>query len=372
MTKNKIKKLSIIALTGLVAVGAYAFIKDSRVQSGTNLIKPGVISITFDNETDAISLSGNEAIPMSDEYAKNNITPYKFYIVNDGDVPLVYSLYINDLNSTFDTSKIRMIIKDEDHQAVLPTINNFYVSNEEKSPLDGSLYLEPGQKHSYELIVYIDRSAKLEDYQGKEISFKLEAVAEQAHGNFIDSEILTENMYYIQETNTSDRLITEAYYNHMLEYGWPNPNASYELYNGTVYEYSALLKDQEGYQHADTYYYIDQSERLLFETDGGGVIILKSDETDDAGRPYSEYQVGDMILGSNTITGIQALEYVGIAEGNYYSESYSFGSLPTLYNEYEKEAFINDGSYDSTDFQIFDGSIYHFDVNYEMGPYNPY
>lgn len=181
MTKNKIKKLSIVALTGLVAVGAYAFIKDSRVQSGTNLIKPGVISITFDNEANAISLSGNDAIPMRAEYAKSNITPYKFDIVNDGDVELDYAIKLDNVNSTFNNELVHILLgevgdenMDDQRVDMLYFEGEYYGMKEE-------VKVAPGETHSYQLIPYLDGDfTTLLDYKDKNISFGLKVEATQS------------------------------------------------------------------------------------------------------------------------------------------------------------------------------------------------
>lgn len=180
MTKNKIKKLSIVALTGLVAVGAYAFIKDSRVQSGTNLIRPGQISIQFTNESDSVALSGNTAIPMSDSYAKTNLVSYKFDIVNDGDVDLDYSVYAYEINSTFNTAKIDVMLKDgEGEMLYVDTLEKINRDAEDKTALVSKVNMAPNDTHSYELIAHIDGSLPLYDYTGKEASFKLIVDAKQ-------------------------------------------------------------------------------------------------------------------------------------------------------------------------------------------------
>ena len=181
MTKNKIKKLSIIALTGLVAVGAYAFIKDSRVQSGTNLIRPGQISIQFTNESDSVALSGNTAIPMSDDYAKANLVSYKFDIVNDGDIDLDYAVYADNINSTFDTAKIDIMLKDgAGEMTYVGTLEQINKDAAGRIALVSKENVAPNDTHSYELIAHIDGSVSLNDYTGKTASFGLKVEAEQA------------------------------------------------------------------------------------------------------------------------------------------------------------------------------------------------
>lgn len=181
MIKNKIKKLSIVALTGLVAVGAYAFIKDSRVQSGTNLIKPGVISITFDNEADAISLSGNETIPMSNDYAKANLVSYKFNIVNDGDVALDYIISADNIYGNLNPLLVDIMLKDGEGDMEYKTSLAF--ADNELTNKDNML---PGETHSYELIAHMNDNVKLGEYTGKNISFGLKVEAEQ-HTNSISA-----------------------------------------------------------------------------------------------------------------------------------------------------------------------------------------
>ena len=87
MKKNS-KKIAALALVGLVSVSAYAWLNNSDVQIGTNYIKPGQISIMFNNELNAIALAAPDSIPMTHDYAKGNLTAYTFDIVNDGSVAL--------------------------------------------------------------------------------------------------------------------------------------------------------------------------------------------------------------------------------------------------------------------------------------------
>ena len=109
MKKNKkMKKILPAFLACLTIVGASAWLTNKETATGLNHIKPGVIGIEFvdlaDNDTreqTKIELSGNEAIPMTAQYAIDNLDPYKFSIENTGDFDLNYTLYIVVEENTF-------------------------------------------------------------------------------------------------------------------------------------------------------------------------------------------------------------------------------------------------------------------------------
>lgn len=181
MTKNKIKKIGTLALVGLVSLGAYAWLNSSEIQAGTNYIKPGQISIMFDNESDAIALTAaNGAIPMTHDYAKANLTSYKFDIVNDGDVALNYVIYANNTTGSFDPKNIDIMLKDGERDFYpVGTLDQINKGAERGIPLVGKKNVPANETHSYQLIAHIKQDVELAEYDGKDISFGLRVEAEQ-------------------------------------------------------------------------------------------------------------------------------------------------------------------------------------------------
>lgn len=179
MKKNS-KKIAALALVGLVSVSAYAWLNNSETQVGTNYIKPGQISIMFNNELNAIALAAPDSIPMTHDYAKGNLTAYTFDIVNDGDVNLDYSIYADSISGTFDTSKIDIILTDGTGGNIyFGTLDQFDVDAEGRTAMVSKVNMAPNDTHSYELIAHVDESVVLADYTGKDISFGLKVEAVQ-------------------------------------------------------------------------------------------------------------------------------------------------------------------------------------------------
>lgn len=185
MRKNKIQKLSIVALTGLVAVSAYAWLNNSEIQTGTNYIKPGTISIIFDNEANAITLNGTEAIPSTAQYALDTYTPYTFKIRNDGDIDAKYNIrLVTEDGYTMDPSLVEVVLNPNSYTDEQGT---HYVDDMYQHPwvklsdvnLVSDVTLLSGQETDNVLFARIIESATKTDVDGKSISFHLELDAEQ-------------------------------------------------------------------------------------------------------------------------------------------------------------------------------------------------
>lgn len=243
MRTNKIQKISIVALTGLiVGASALAFLNTSELQSGTNMIKPGQISIMFDNETDAIVLSQNTAIPMSDDYAKANLVSYKFDIVNDGDIDLDYAVYADNINSTFDTAKVDIMLKDgAGEMTYVGTLEQINKDAAGRIALVSKENVAPNDTHSYELIAHINGSVSLDDYTGKTASFGLKVEAEQhvdqvsADWYMYDGDLTSKATYDMWVANSSP-WVSEAtpYYGDVYQYDF-NGSTTYSV-SGTMYK----------------------------------------------------------------------------------------------------------------------------------------
>lgn len=109
MKKKTFKKIVPAALVGLIIVGgASAWISTKETQVGVNKIKSGTFGIKFvdtsedtKRENTVITLNGSKAIPMTNKYANDNLEPYNFTLLNDGDVDLAYTLYLVEDENEF-------------------------------------------------------------------------------------------------------------------------------------------------------------------------------------------------------------------------------------------------------------------------------
>ena len=179
MKKNS-KKIAALALVGLVSVSAYAWLNNSEVQIGTNYIKPGQISIKFDNELNAIALAAPDSIPMTHDYAKGNLTAYTFDIVNDGDIDINYKIYADEITGTFDPKNIEIMLKDGERDFYyVGTLDQINKDNERGFGLVSKDNVPAGETHSYQLIAHVNPNVGLADYKDKSISFGLVVEAEQ-------------------------------------------------------------------------------------------------------------------------------------------------------------------------------------------------
>ena len=129
MKKNKIKKKVLpLFLACLTVIGASAWLTNKETQTGLNHIKPGTIGIEFvdtaNEKTRAetkITLSGNEAIPMTPAYMINNLDPYKFSLENTGDIGLNYTVYLETDESTFEKSAVTVLLTSKMETKILET-----------------------------------------------------------------------------------------------------------------------------------------------------------------------------------------------------------------------------------------------------------
>lgn len=185
MRKNKIQKLSIVALTGLVAVSAYAWLNNAEIQTGTNYIKPGTISIIFDNEANAITLNGSEAIPATNQYALDTYIPYTFKVKNDGDIDAKYSIrLVTEDGYTMNPSLVEVVLNPNSYtdEQGIHYVDDMYqhpwVKLSDVNLINGVTLLS-GQETDNVLFARIIESATKADTDGKSISFHLELDAEQ-------------------------------------------------------------------------------------------------------------------------------------------------------------------------------------------------
>ena len=199
---------------------------NKETQIGVNKIKPGTIGIEFvdtaNSETRAettITLDGNTAIPMTNEYALANLDPYKFSLENTGDFDLTYTVYLVVDKDIFpDLIEIDYDNTNTSSEASFKPELGTYVleTDEEKTKIAlMSGTLEAGKTVDYDqLKIYLNEATIFNDYIGRSFKAHLEVEAEQANAVIVSTgKMITieENNYVIVEDKGNNvYLIREA------------------------------------------------------------------------------------------------------------------------------------------------------------------
>lgn len=166
--KNKTKRrLGGVFLALLMVVGASAWLYNSDTQTSTNEITVGRIGIQFTDQSHTITLSGNNAIPMTSAYAEANLTPYEYTLENTGDVDLYYKVYLVEDTNTFQDGAVM----------VKGTYYEMPVEYGVDSPLEVGV-LEAGDEVTYDdMILYLNSSVG-GSYTEETMTFDTEAEAQ--------------------------------------------------------------------------------------------------------------------------------------------------------------------------------------------------
>lgn len=129
--KKNVKKAGVGLLVSAVAIGgAFAWLTNSDIATKHNDIKVGSLKIIFDNQADVITLTANEAIPMTAEYAYEALTPYSFTINNTGAVKADYTLKAVAEDGNTISNDLILISIDSKEQATWYMVGGFFDTQE--------------------------------------------------------------------------------------------------------------------------------------------------------------------------------------------------------------------------------------------------
>ena len=174
--KNKYKILlviSVIALLVGITSFTFAYLRGTKVQSGTNVISAvSCLNVSIVKESNAINLK--DAFPITDETALKSKNPYKFTVRNmcpnfiEAEVNLESLAVSNQLDKKY----IKVYIKSEDMAE--PTIS-ILDSLEDRTPIlenatsDSltSVNIEPYGEKDFELRLWLDNNTTNEQGMGK-------------------------------------------------------------------------------------------------------------------------------------------------------------------------------------------------------------
>lgn len=180
--KKNIKKATVGLLASAMAIsGAFAWLTNSEAATKQNNISVGTSKVIFEDGTNVINLTDNLAIPMTNEYAVANLTPYTFKVSNKGTVDMEYSLTaVNEDSTTIDPSLV-MIQLDGRTPITLADAN-----------LMSGKKIAAGTSDSHSLIAYIKETGTIDNVPNRVANFHLELTAVQT-----DMSVLpTVNMSY--------------------------------------------------------------------------------------------------------------------------------------------------------------------------------
>ena len=162
--------------------------------------------------------------------------------MNDGDIDLDYAVYADNINSTFDTAKVDIMLKDgAGEMTYVGTLEQINKDAAGRIALVSKENVAPNDTHSYELIAHIDGSVSLNDYIGKTASFGLKVEAEQhvdqvsADWYMYDGDLTSKATYDMWVANSSP-WVSEAtpYYGDVYQYDF-NGSTTYSV-SGTMYK----------------------------------------------------------------------------------------------------------------------------------------
>ena len=188
MKKNskRMKKVAPIALTGLILVGASAWLTNNETQTGVNKITTGSVTLKFvDSAEDTrpnttININGAQVIPMTEAFATANLNPYKFALDNQGNIDLDYDMYLINKGGNFGAETLAV---DYNGNESAPQLITALTENAEQKIFSGKL--KAGEKIEYnQFRIYAVEGATnekmLDGEVGRNASFQLEVRANQS------------------------------------------------------------------------------------------------------------------------------------------------------------------------------------------------
>ena len=282
MKNKKMKKVLPAALACLTLIGASAWLTNKEVSQGVNNISVGTIGIEFvdsngvaTRESSHIELSGNTAIPMTKEYALENLPAYKFSLKNTGEIDLDYSVFLVTDSNTFDTEangsndKVGVQVYDGSNSASISTL----IQNKTIVYM-GSL--AAGETIDYDsLRIYLGENTVNEGYIGKSYEGHLEVVAVQS--NEPKNRIV--NMSFASDTEGTISVSYDAY----LRTDQVAPYRTMKAYFVTT-NYANLNGTPPAYSYGQIFSVADDGKIMLLRENAEGTGMLVNEILDADGN----------------------------------------------------------------------------------------
>ena len=168
--KNAIKsKKTIIAIIVLVLIaligGTYAWLNLSIEGEKKIKIKAGTLSLVLE---EGVNIDIEDSVPMLDD-AGLNTDPYSFELINNGDIKSKYVIYLidDDISSDdvrFDDNVIKCGLQKDGGSSTIELLSNKLESTGKRVLESGEI--EAGKTIAYELRLWVDENAGINDVQG--------------------------------------------------------------------------------------------------------------------------------------------------------------------------------------------------------------
>ena len=238
--KITILLIGIFFIISLMIGLSYAYYIFSVSQSGTNAVRSDCFEITY-TDGDAINL--NNTISLTDEEAKE-LTPYHFTITNVCNSVMEYDVNIETLNnSTIDLNAVAVRLDNRKKNILGGIANNdsslIVNNNASSSKSIYSEYLKAGESKTFDLRIWIDEDATIEQSANKSFSSKV-VVKTSMVSNFKEATLISGPLFNKtikqlagdeptqSDQNSWDSLVNGASYN-------PNDYPEdYSIYNYRV------------------------------------------------------------------------------------------------------------------------------------------
>ncbi len=164
--------LSILALVSFLIYTSYALFTDLEIAPTANVISVGTLEITYDDTSTGLGqyIDLTDVQPMSDE---NGIllTPYKFKITNDGDIPALASVSIQDDTGAITSCGCGEDLLSHDYIKVylVRESDGFVVGPSALSSFEyiDRVELAPQASETFSIRIWIDDKITLENYADK-------------------------------------------------------------------------------------------------------------------------------------------------------------------------------------------------------------
>ena len=206
-TKIILLSLGIMLVTSILISISYAYYIFSVSQSGSNVVRTDCFEITY---TDGNAINISNTIPLTDKEARE-LDPYTFTIKNICNQAVDYNVNIETISgSTMDLDAIATKLDSRKKQILGQLDDNESIVNNNaiSSKTIYSNILKAGEEKTYNLRMWVDDSATVEQSASKSFSSKI-VVSGVLHPNYKEAVLISG-----KEFNKKLRILSEGpYYN---------------------------------------------------------------------------------------------------------------------------------------------------------------
>lgn len=198
----RIKLLFVITLMLIMIITlTHAAFFVTKKQTNDNVILSGCFSTSFE-DTKSISLSGGNALPLSD-IEGSKLEPYHFKITNTCSLELVYYVIVNTKSNSFSNDYIKYSYNSNNASILsLAPENTFFEQNPEysKSYIIDLGTLKNGESNEYDIRFWLNEETTYEQVKNKAWEAEVKVVSVV----YNEKNIGISNMKLTNSTNASD------------------------------------------------------------------------------------------------------------------------------------------------------------------------